>query len=89
MSRLYFLAKETNENIHSFLLFPCSPNLLSKAAFEGGARPRTSLTGIPVGKDMSAMDKMWNSFSALGDIAFAYAFSTVLVEIQVNFRVII
>lgn len=70
-------------------LFHVLQNLLSKSAFEGGARPNTSLTGIPVGNGISAMDKMWNSFSALGDIAFAYAFSTVLVEIQVSFRVLI
>lgn len=38
---------------------------------------------------MSAMDKMWNSFSALGDIAFAYSFSTVLVEIQASTFIII
>ncbi|KAK4340142.1 hypothetical protein RND71_041604 [Anisodus tanguticus] len=41
-----------------------------------GAHPNTSLTGTVIGKDMSATDKMWNTFSALGDIAFAYAFST-------------
>ncbi|CAI9104225.1 OLC1v1002856C1 [Oldenlandia corymbosa var. corymbosa] len=47
-----------------------------------GAHPETSLTGIPVGKEVTGLDKMWRTFSALGNIAFAYAFSTVLVEIQ-------
>ncbi|CAK9137926.1 unnamed protein product [Ilex paraguariensis] len=55
---------------------------LTIAKLAGGAHPQTSLTGIPVGKTMSSLDKMWNTFSALGDIAFAYAFSIVLVEIQ-------
>ncbi|KAH0733441.1 hypothetical protein KY289_004629 [Solanum tuberosum] len=47
-----------------------------------GVNANTSLTGTSVGKDVSGTDKMWNTFSALGDIAFAYAFSTVLIEIQ-------
>lgn len=51
---------------------------------EGGAHSKTSLTGVPVGPDMSGMEKMWNIFSAIGDIAFAYSFSLVLLEIQVN-----
>lgn len=55
---------------------------LSVAQIAGGAHPQTSLTGKPAGQSMTAMDKMWDTFSALGDIAFAYAFSTVLVEIQ-------
>ncbi|TMX04971.1 hypothetical protein EJD97_003756 [Solanum chilense] len=47
-----------------------------------GVNANTSLTGTIVGKDVSSRDKMWNTFSALGDIAFAYAFSIVLIEIQ-------
>ncbi|KAL6560748.1 Amino acid permease 6 [Orobanche gracilis] len=42
----------------------------------------SSLTGIPIGDNVSSVDKMWNIFNALGNIAFAYAFSTVLIEIQ-------
>lgn len=49
---------------------------------EDGVSANTSLTGTIVGKDVSSRDKMWNTFSALGDIAFAYAFSIVLIEIQ-------
>lgn len=48
-----------------------------------GGDPKTSLTGIPIGDNMTSMGKMWNTLSALGNIAFAYAFSQVLVEIQV------
>lgn len=46
------------------------------------APSKTSLTGIPVSQNMTSTEKMWNAFSAIGDIAFAYAFSTVLLEIQ-------
>nr|KAJ0197537.1 hypothetical protein LSAT_V11C700375230 [Lactuca sativa] len=46
---------------------------LSIAKIAGG-HPRTSLTGIPVGKDMPSVEKMWSTFSAIGDIAFAYSF---------------
>ncbi|KAK2968916.1 hypothetical protein RJ640_018608 [Escallonia rubra] len=49
---------------------------LSVAKVAGGnGHIEETLTGTPVGKGMSSMDKMWNVFSALGDIAFAYAFS--------------
>ncbi|CAH1426109.1 unnamed protein product [Lactuca virosa] len=55
---------------------------LSIAKIAGGTHSKTSLTGVPVGPDMSGMEKMWNIFSAIGDIAFAYSFSLVLLEIQ-------
>ncbi|KAG7031662.1 Amino acid permease 3, partial [Cucurbita argyrosperma subsp. argyrosperma] len=37
-----------------------------------------SLTGVNTG----TTEKVWNSFQALGDIAFAYSFSMILIEIQ-------
>ncbi|GER36384.1 amino acid transporter [Striga asiatica] len=46
----------------------------------------SSLTGIPMGANMSGMEKMWNTFNALGNIAFAYTFSPVLIEIQDTIR---
>jgi hypothetical protein len=52
--------------------------------YEGGAHARTSLTGVTVGVDVSAQQKVWRTFQALGDIAFAYAYSTVLIEIQAS-----
>ncbi|KAK1414567.1 hypothetical protein QVD17_30313 [Tagetes erecta] len=56
---------------------------LSIAKIAGaGASPKTSLTGITIGQNMTSMEKMWNIFSAIGDIAFAYSFSPVLLEIQ-------
>ncbi|KAL5982752.1 Amino acid permease 3 [Asimina triloba] len=40
-----------------------------------------SLTGIRVG-DVTEIQKVWRSLQALGDIAFAYAYSVILIEIQ-------
>ncbi|XP_074564833.1 amino acid permease 4-like [Curcuma longa] len=40
-----------------------------------------SLTGVSVGT-ISPMKKVWHSLQAFGDIAFAYSFSLVLIEIQ-------
>ncbi|KAL1546833.1 Amino acid permease 6 [Salvia divinorum] len=48
----------------------------------GGGHVETGLTGTRVGVDTSGSDKVWKSFQAIGDMAFAYAFSTVLIEIQ-------
>lgn len=55
---------------------------LSVAKAAGGGHVRTTLTGVTVGVDVSAQEKVWRTFRAIGDIAFAYAYSTVLVEIQ-------
>lgn len=54
---------------------------IAKAA-SGGEHVRTSLTGVQVGVDVSGSEKVWRTFQAIGDIAFAYAYSTVLIEIQ-------
>ncbi|KAI3897050.1 hypothetical protein MKW92_052037 [Papaver armeniacum] len=43
---------------------------------------RTTLTGVQVGVDVTGAEKVWRTFQALGNIAFAYAFSNILVEIQ-------
>ncbi|XP_022726880.1 amino acid permease 6-like isoform X2 [Durio zibethinus] len=55
---------------------------LSIARVAEGTHARTRLTGTTVGVDVTRAQKIWNSFEALGDIAFSYAFSAVLVEIQ-------
>ncbi|XP_073223354.1 amino acid permease 6-like [Cicer arietinum] len=47
-----------------------------------GHHVETGLTGLVVGVDETSSQKYWNTFQAIGDIAFAYAFSTVIVEIQ-------
>ncbi|KAL7101937.1 hypothetical protein ACP275_08G087500 [Erythranthe tilingii] len=41
-----------------------------------------SLTGISIGTHVTQTQKIWRSFQALGDIAFAYSFSIILIEIQ-------
>lgn len=51
-----------------------------------GHHARTSMTGVTVGVDVTGSEKVWASFQAIGDIAFAYAYSTVLVEIQDTLR---
>ncbi|KAK4800740.1 hypothetical protein SAY86_021227 [Trapa natans] len=55
---------------------------LSIARLVGGAHAKTTLTGTTVGVDVTGSEKVWRAFQAIGDIAFAYAYSTVLVEIQ-------
>ncbi|GAB4839258.1 Amino acid permease 6 [Ancistrocladus abbreviatus] len=55
---------------------------LSIAKVAGGANARTTLTGVTVDVDVTATEKVWRTFQAIGDIAFAYAYSTVLIEIQ-------
>ncbi|KAK6160561.1 hypothetical protein DH2020_003942 [Rehmannia glutinosa] len=55
---------------------------VAKVAGGSGHNVRTSLTGTVVGVDVTGSEKVWNSFQAIGDIAFAYAYSTVLIEIQ-------
>ncbi|KAI4307236.1 hypothetical protein L6164_030444 [Bauhinia variegata] len=44
-----------------------------------------SLTGISVGT-VTETQKVWRSFQALGDIAFAYSYSMILIEIQNTVR---
>jgi hypothetical protein len=46
---------------------------------------KTTLTGATVGVDVTASEKIWKTFQSLGDIAFAYSYSNVLIEIQVKF----
>jgi amino acid permease len=41
-----------------------------------------SLTGISVGTGVTSMQKVWRSLQAFGDIAFAYSYSIILIEIQ-------
>ena len=52
----------------------------------GGAHARTTLTGVTVGVDVSSSEKVWRTFESIGDIAFAYAYSNVLVEIQASMQ---
>ncbi|KAL8145379.1 amino acid permease 6-like [Apium graveolens] len=51
-----------------------------------GAHPKTTMTGTTVGVDVSGAEKIWRTFQSIGDIAFAYNYSTVLIEIQDTLR---
>lgn len=42
----------------------------------------TSLTGVEIGPGVTPAGKIWKVFQAFGDIAFAYTYSQILVEIQ-------
>uniref|UniRef100_A0A0D3AAA9 Amino acid transporter transmembrane domain-containing protein n=1 Tax=Brassica oleracea var. oleracea TaxID=109376 RepID=A0A0D3AAA9_BRAOL len=55
---------------------------LALADLASGKVGKTELTGTVVGVDVTASDKLWKSFQAAGNIAFSYAYSVVLVEIQ-------
>nr|GLL28569.1 amino acid permease 6-like isoform X2 [Ipomoea trifida] len=55
---------------------------LSAAKIAGGVDVETSVTGVPVGANHSTRDKMFSTFSALGNIALAFGFSLILIDIQ-------
>ncbi|KAM0848462.1 hypothetical protein ACQ4PT_054365 [Festuca glaucescens] len=55
---------------------------LSLAQVISGPTGKTSLTGTEVGVDVTSAEKIWLAFQALGDIAFAYSYSMILIEIQ-------
>ncbi|ESQ35857.1 hypothetical protein EUTSA_v10007516mg [Eutrema salsugineum] len=59
---------------------------LAIATVASGKIGKTDLTGTVVGVDVTASEKLWRSFQAIGDIAFAYAYSTILIEIQDTLR---
>ncbi|KAL3651726.1 Amino acid permease 6 [Castilleja foliolosa] len=59
---------------------------LSMAKIIGGGHVETSLTGIIGRNNISSLDKVWKVSNALGNIAFAYAFSSLLIEIQDTVR---
>ena len=50
-----------------------------------GHGKRTTPTGIEVGAGITSAQKMWRMFTAFGDIAIAYTYSPVLIEVQVNY----
>lgn len=58
-----------------YILFCCS------AEGKGG---KTSVTGVTAGVDVTTSQKVWNSLQAIGNIAFAYSYSNVLIEIQAS-----
>ncbi|KNA08084.1 hypothetical protein SOVF_165890 [Spinacia oleracea] len=56
---------------------------IAKVAVNG--KVMGSMTGISIGV-VTETDKVWRSFQALGDIAFAYSYSMILIEIQDTVR---
>ncbi|XP_013645141.2 amino acid permease 8-like [Brassica napus] len=59
---------------------------LAMAVVASGKVGKTGATGTVVGVEVTASDKIWKSFQATGDIAFSYAYSSILVEIQDTLR---
>ncbi|KAJ1274936.1 hypothetical protein BS78_05G097400 [Paspalum vaginatum] len=53
---------------------------VAQTVANGGARG--SLTGISAGAGVTPTQKVWRSLQAFGDIAFAYSYSIILIEIQ-------
>ena len=51
-----------------------------------GPTGKTTLTGTEVGVDVDSAQKIWMTFQALGNIAFAYSYSIILIEIQASHR---
>lgn len=42
------------------------------------------MSGIEVGLGLSTAQKIWRMFTAFGDIAIAYTYTPVLIEVQVH-----
>ncbi|KAL1214197.1 Amino acid permease 8 [Cardamine amara subsp. amara] len=59
---------------------------LAIATVASGKIGKTELTGTVIGVDVTASDKVWKSFQAIGDIAFSYAYTTILTNIQDTLR---
>ncbi|CAH2038424.1 unnamed protein product [Thlaspi arvense] len=57
---------------------------LAIATVASGKVGKTELTGTVVGVDVTASEKIWRSFQAVGNIAFSYAYTIILIEIQVS-----
>lgn len=56
--------------------------LLSVNKVAKGNTGKTTVTGVEIGPEFSVADKVWSSFSAIGDIQVAFSFSLLLLEIQ-------
>ncbi|KAL6344782.1 hypothetical protein AAG906_002688 [Vitis piasezkii] len=55
---------------------------LALATIISGHGKRTSVTGIEIGPGITPAQKIWRMFRALGNIALAYSYSLVLIEVQ-------
>uniref|UniRef100_A0A0D9WR67 Amino acid transporter transmembrane domain-containing protein n=1 Tax=Leersia perrieri TaxID=77586 RepID=A0A0D9WR67_9ORYZ len=59
---------------------------LSLAQTIAGPLGSTTATGTVVGVDVDAAQKVWLTFQALGNVAFAYSYAIILIEIQDTLR---
>ncbi|KAL5729002.1 Amino acid permease 6 [Ranunculus cassubicifolius] len=59
---------------------------LSIAKIISGNTRKTTLGGVEISPSLNEAQKAWNVFRALGDIAFAYSFSLILIEVQDTLR---
>ncbi|WVZ53724.1 hypothetical protein U9M48_004629 [Paspalum notatum var. saurae] len=57
---------------------------VAQTVANGGAKG--SLTGIGIAAGVTPAQKVWRSLQAFGDIAFAYSYSVILIEIQDTVR---
>uniref|UniRef100_A0A0D9WNK0 Amino acid transporter transmembrane domain-containing protein n=1 Tax=Leersia perrieri TaxID=77586 RepID=A0A0D9WNK0_9ORYZ len=55
---------------------------LSLAQTISGPTGKTTISGTVIGVDVDLSHKIWQALQALGNIAFAYSYSLVLIEIQ-------
>ncbi|XP_074577579.1 amino acid permease 8-like [Curcuma longa] len=72
--------------VMSFCYSFVAVGLSATSVISGRDIGETSITGTVVGVDVTAAEKIWKSFQALGNIAFAYSFTLVLIEIQDTLR---
>lgn len=57
---------------------------LSAVEFSANYEVKGTLLGVEIGGNIPPSTKVWHCFQALGNIAFAYTYSMVLIEIQVQ-----
>lgn len=66
--------------VYSLIIIGLSIAQLASSGFHIGG----SLSIAQWGNDLNTSSKVWNVFQALGNIAFAYSYNTLLLEIQVQ-----
>ncbi|CAI0604011.1 unnamed protein product [Linum tenue] len=57
---------------------------LEIAKFASTGRIKGTITGVSIGPTVTPVQKVWRVFQALGNIAFAYSYNMILIEIQVS-----
>lgn len=49
-----------------------------------GKAGKTGIIGVTAGVDVTHAQKVWNCLQAIGNIAFAYSYANVLIDIQAS-----